>query len=154
MSGRVRDEAMWKAIEEMYYEYSFSEIAAKVGCSRTTVARVVRLLGLRRSPLQSKTVMSKAQHRLVESERVRVVMQIPQRTSKNVVSKPVLCYCRKRLRERGYIVDRGGTEVLIPSDISRHRGYEARGMLLGLHFVEEKEMLSSQNIINENKYLV
>lgn len=154
MGGRTRNEAMWKAIEDLYYDCSFSEIATKVGCSRPTVVRVIRALGLKRNSTQKREVMSKAQSRMIESERVRVVMQLPQRTSRNVVSKPLLNRCRVKLREFGYIVARGAMEVLIPSNLTRHRGYEARGMLLGFHFVEEKELLTRNQNNNENKYFV
>lgn len=119
--------------------YSYSEIAAKIGCHRNTVKRYVTALvdaGIIEacSVRQVYDKISRIRQTIIKKERGRVIFGMDQRTDIKVFASSKKMEMRKRLRIYGYMIERGSDLVLICPDTDRHPKSEAAARRLGLTF--------------------
>lgn len=121
-------------IRLLYDDHSYSEIAKQAGVSPRTVSRVVKSLGLQRTPLMERQIRSRRRKELIRRERAHVIYGLPQKTNIKVVSNKPRIALRNKLKANGYLVQSGSNIIYYHEQQKRCLLRECHGRKLGLKF--------------------
>lgn len=120
---------------ELLNSHSNSEIAEKLKVSLSTIKRVIRENGLRRSRTDQESIRSRKRKELIRAERRRAIFGLDQKTDIKVFTnreRNNLKYCLKR---RNYLfLHRGDNTAYFDENTNRFPPYEERGKKLGIRF--------------------
>lgn len=122
-------------IQSHFQHSSLSEMAKKLGISRTTVIRIIERLGLKRTKEQTFQVRSRIRSEIMRRERRHVLFGLAPITKIKVVSNRSRIQLRAKLKSIGYIVSRASNTLYYTEDMERRCNLEDSGIKLGLHFL-------------------
>ena len=128
-------------VRSHFYHCSLSEMAGKLGISRTSVIRIIGKLGLKRTKEQNFQVTSRVRSEIIRRERRHVLFGLAPVTKIKVVSNRARVRLRSRLKGRaqlksiGYIVSRDSNTLYYTDKIERKGNLETRGIRQGLRFL-------------------
>lgn len=113
---------------------SFSEMAADLGVTKTTIHRIAVKLSLKRTKAENTCVNSRVRCEIIRRERRRVLFGLEPVTNIKVVTNRPRIQLRAKLKAKGYIVGKERNILYYPESFKRQTGMEARGIKLGLRF--------------------
>lgn len=114
--------------------HSFAEIGKKIGATKTTVARIARKLGLKRTRQDNKVVRSRVRKDIVKREKRRVIFGFDPITRIKVVTNRRRIRLRAELKAAGYIVERMANILYFKSEDCRNLNKENIASRHGLSF--------------------
>lgn len=126
-------------VRSHFYHCSLSEMAGKLGISRTSVIRIIGKLGLKRTKEQNFQVTSRVRSEIIRRERRHVLFGLAPVTKIKVVSNRARIQIRARLKSIGYIVSRDSNTLYYTDKIERKGNLETRGIRQGLRFLPFSE---------------
>ena len=126
-------------VRSHFYHCSLSEMAGKLGISRTSVIRIIEKLGLRRTKAQNFQVTSRVRSEIIRRERRHVLFGLAPVTKIKVVSNRARIQIRAQLKSIGYIVSRDSNTLYYTDKIERKSNLETRGIRQGLRFLPFSE---------------
>ena len=126
-------------VRSHFYHCSLSEMAGKLGISRTSVIRIIEKLGLRRTKEQNFQVTSRVRSEIIRRERRHVLCGLAPVTKIKVVSNRARIQIRAQLKSIGYIVSRDSNTLYYTDKIERKSNLETRGIRQGLRFLPFSE---------------
>lgn len=130
-----------------YGRHSYSDISRMAGVSVRTVARIAARHGLTRSASASAGFISAKRREIVRQERLRMRIGLDPVSRVKVSADRRLVCLRHRLKQSGYIVERGSDIVYFTQDIARSSRRELTGASLGLVFLPLPRTDNSNHII-------
>ncbi|WP_286145282.1 DNA-binding protein [Bacteroides caecimuris] len=123
-------------IADLVKTKSLSEVAKTVGCSVSSVSKVIKDGGIVRSRVELSSIRSRVRTDLIRKERRRAIFGLDQNTDIKVFfnkERNVLKYCLKR---KGYrFLQRGVNIAYYAEDTKRDDIYEEKGRKLGIRFL-------------------
>lgn len=122
-------------VRSHFYHCSLSEMAGKLGISRTSVIRIIGKLGLKRTKEQNFQVTSRVRSEIIRRERRHVLFGLAPVTKIKVVSNRARIQIRAQLKSIGYIVSRDSNTLYYTDKIERKGNLENRGIRQGLRFL-------------------
>ena len=122
-------------VRSHFYHCSLSEMAGKLGISRTSVIRIIGKLGLKRTKEQNFQVTSRVRSEIIRRERRHVLFGLAPVTKIKVVSNRARVRLRSRLKGIGYIVSEERNILYYTVSLVRKEHLEHRGTKLGLRFL-------------------
>lgn len=122
-------------VRSHFYHCSLSEMAGKLGISRTSVIRIIGKLGLKRTKEQNFQVTSRVRSEIIRRERRHVLFGLSPVTKIKVVSNRARIQIRAQLKSIGYIVSRDSNTLYYTDKIERKGNLETRGIRQGLRFL-------------------
>lgn len=126
-------------VRSHFYHCSLSEMAGKLGISRTSVIRIIEKLGLKRTKEQNFQVTSRVRSEIIRRERRHVLFGLAPVTKIKVVSNRARIQIRAQLKSIGYIVSRDSNTLYYTDKIERKGNLENRGIRQGLRFLPFSE---------------
>lgn len=126
-------------VRSHFYHCSLSEMAGKLGISRTSVIRIIGKLGLKRTKEQNFQVTSRVRSEIIRRERRHVLFGLAPITKIKVVSNRARIQIRARLKSIGYIVSRDSNTLYYTDKIERKGNLETCGIRQGLRFLPFSE---------------
>lgn len=126
-------------VRSHFYHCSLSEMAGKLGISRTSVIRIIGKLGLKRTKEQNFQVTSRVRSEIIRRERRHVLFGLAPITKIKVVSNRARIQIRAQLKSIGYIVSRDSNTLYYTDKIERKGNLETRGIRQGLRFLPFSE---------------
>ena len=126
-------------VRSHFYHCSLSEMAGKLGISRTSVIRIIEKQGLRRTKEQNFQVTSRVRSEIIRRERRHVLFGLAPVTKIKVVSNRARIQIRAQLKSIGYIVSRDSNTLYYTDKIERKSNLETRGIRQGLRFLPFSE---------------
>lgn len=121
-------------VRSHFYHCSLSEMAGKLGISRTSVIRIIEKLGLKRTKEQNFQVASRIRREIIRRERRHVLFGLSPITRIKVVSNRARIRIRAQLKSIGYIVSRDSNTLYYTDKVERKSNLENRGIQQGLRF--------------------
>ena len=131
----IRREGAVSTILNNFTRHSYSELSRMAGVSVRTVIRVAARHGLRHSDSEYRGFISARRLEIIKRERLRLRLGLPPMTKIRVTADRRRVHLRNRLRQSGYIVERGGDTVYFTPDVVRNMKREETGASLGLTFM-------------------
>lgn len=123
-------------IIDLIRQKSISEVASIVGCSTTTVSKIIKENGIVRTSEEKASIRSNTRSRLVRAERRRAIFGLDQKSNLKVFSnkeRAIIKYCLKR---KGYRFPfRGVNTAYYDSETIRDKRYEDKGKKVGIRFI-------------------
>ena len=141
----ARRAAAIKVILDNYGRHPYSELSRMAGVSVRTVIRIVARHGLARAASDSSCFISARRREIVRRERLRMRIGLDPLTKVKVTSDRRRVCLRNRLKQSGYIVQRGSDIIYFAPDIVRSAQREDTGASLGLVFRPLPETYNSQH---------
>ena len=126
-------------VRSHFYHCSLTEMAGKLGISRTSVIRIIEKLGLKRTKEQNFQVTSRVRSEIIRRERRHVLFGLAPVTKIKVVSNRARIQIRAQLKSIGYIVSRDSNTLYYTDKIERKGNLETRGIRQGLRFLPFSE---------------
>lgn len=126
-------------VRSHFYHCSLSEMAGKLGISRTSVIRIIEKLGLKRTKEQNFQVTSRVRSEIIRRERRHVLFGLAPVTKIKVVSNRARIQIRAQLKSIGYIVSWDSNTLYYTDKIERKGNLETRGIRQGLRFLPFSE---------------
>lgn len=132
----MRPEWLDKAdvIRNNFDSHSYSELAAMVGSSKTTVVRIASALGLKRTRKTNSGIRSRVRKAMVSREKRRVIFGLDPITRIKVVTNRTKIRLRAELKSAGYIVARAANTLYFRSEEDRNMRKEQKASRHGLRF--------------------
>lgn len=131
----AEENAEWmKHVLRHFHDRSFSEMAADLGITKTTIHRITVRLGLKRTREENASVNSRVRREIIRRERRLVLFGLEPATNIKVVTNRPRIQLRAKLKAKGYIVGKERNILYYPESFKRRTGMEARGIKLGLRF--------------------
>lgn len=121
-------------IRNNFESHSYSELAGLAETSKTTVARIVSALGLKRTKKENKGIRSRVRQSLIKREKRRVIFGFEPITRIKVVTNRTKIRLRAELKSAGYIVGRAANILYFTSEESRNENKEQKAAMHGLRF--------------------
>ena len=141
----ARRDAATAIILANFGHQSYSELSRMAGVSVRTVIRIVARHGLARAASDSSCFISARRREIVRRERLRMRIGLDPLTKVKVTSDRRRVCLRNRLKQSGYIVQRGSDIIYFAPDIVRNTRREDTGASLGLVFRPLPETYNSQH---------
>lgn len=131
----AEENAEWtKHVLRHFHNRSFSEMAADLGVTKTTIHRIAVRLGLKRTREENASVNSRVRCEIIRRERRLVLFGLEPATNIKVVTNRPRILLRAKLKAKGYIVGKERNILFYPESFKRRTEMEARGIKLGLRF--------------------
>ena len=131
---------------ENFERHSYRELSRMAGVSVRTVIRIAARHGLRHAAAEYNGFISKRRREIIRREKLRLRLGLPPVSKVAVTSDRRRTCLRNRLKQSGYIVERGSDTVYFTPDIARNRKREDRGVSLGLTFMPLPPQVSSTTL--------
>lgn len=144
MSGEWLERAA--VVRNNFYTHSYAEIGKMIGATKTTVARIAKSLGLKRTRRENKGIRSRVRHDMVKREKRRVIFGLDPVTGIKVVTNRTKIRLRAELKAAGYIVERTANILYFKSESDRNMYKERKASMHGLRFApwpHEEESLAT-----------
>lgn len=132
MNGEWLDKAA--IIRNNFENHSYSELAQMAGVSKTTVARIVSQLGLKRTTSVNSGIRSRIRHNILKREKRRLIFGLDPLTGIKVVTNRAKIRFRAKLKSAGYIVERAANILYFTSEENRDTKKELAASKYGLRF--------------------
>lgn len=143
---KIRYAEAVSTVLENFERHSYRELSRMAGVSVRTVIRIAARHGLRHAA-EYNGFISKRRREIIRREKLRLRLGLPPPVSKVAVTSDRRRTClRNRLKQSGYIVERGNDTVYFTPDIARNRKREDRGVSLGLTFMPLPPQVSSTTL--------
>lgn len=130
-------------VMELLPAHSFSEVAATVRLSISTVRRIAARHGFVRSKKDEQSLRSRIRTNLVRQERRRAIFGLDQKTNLKVFSNKMRASLKFRLKRKGYVLLPKNNNVYFNEYTLRNDKYETQGRKLGLRFYHINELESN-----------
>lgn len=140
---RKRNSDIREFVEMEHENMTYKEIAKRAGVHRVTVWKIANELGLKRSRDKWNEHLRRSRIELIKSEKRRIVFGLEQRTKLKVVCNKSKHYLRQKLRQFGYVADKGSNTVYYTDDTVRKPIRERNGERLG--FIITKQHIHKHN---------
>lgn len=143
---KIRHAEAVSTVLENFERHSYRELSRMAGVSVRTVIRIAARHGLRHAAAECNGFISKRRREIIRREKLRLRLGLPPVSKVAVTSDRRRTYLRNRLKQSGYIVERGNDTVYFTPDIARNRKREDRGVSLGLTFMPLPPQVSSTTL--------
>lgn len=131
---RKRNSDIREFVEMEHENMTYKEMAKRAGVHRVTVWKIANELGLKRSRDKWNDHIRKSRIERIKSEKRRIMFGLEQRTKLKVVCNKSKHYLRQKLRQFGYVADKGSNTVYYTDDTVRKPIRERNGERLGFIF--------------------
>lgn len=131
---KMRNNDIREFVEMEYDNMTYKEMAKRTGIHHVTVWKIANELGLRRSREKWNEHLRRSRIEIIKSEKRRIVFGLEQRTKLKVVCNKSKHYLRQKLRQFGYVADKGSNTVYYTDDTVRRPIRERNGERLGFIF--------------------
>lgn len=138
--SKIKNLPLRDVVRKHFYDKSFKEIAEVAGISESTVIRIVKELGLCRTPEQNRSIRSRIRKEIINKEYRRVLFGLEPITKVKVVTNKKRLYLRQKLKECGYTVIRGTNTIYYSENLPRRIQREKNGRNMGLKFSPISEL--------------
>lgn len=143
---KIRYAEAVSTVLENFERHSYRELSRMAGVSVRTVIRIAARHGLRHAAAEYNGFISKRRREIIRREKLRLRLGLPPVSKVAVTSDRRRTCLRNRLKQSGYIVERGSDTVYFTPDIARNRKREDRGVSLSMTFMPLPPQASSTTL--------
>ena len=125
----------WFLVQELYFDFSYSEIAKRAGVSKKTVERIAKRLNLQRLREEKNKMIALGTSRGLRSDIRRRLFGLETYYNRPIVSDKSRTEVANELRKYGYIVIKGSMTAYYNDTMERYEDIEENAIANGFRML-------------------